>query len=286
MKIKALVPVIALIACSQDGGKLTRLGELPVEEISGIEYTGNGIWALEDSGNKNRLYRLENNGALAAEVTITNIKNNDWEDITSDVEGNIYIGDFGNNDNDRKNLAIYKVNKAALGGTSAEASSVITFSYPEQKEFPPKKSGRVFDVEAFFEHQGDFYLFTKNRSSGFNGDLNVYKVPNRPGNHSAKMIGTLNTCGMYKKCAVTAADITSDGKTAVLLAGDRLWLLTGFSADSFDKANMQEYQLGHYSQKEGICFKGDSTLLIADERDKKEGGFLYSINLATLKSKP
>jgi hypothetical protein len=28
--------------------------------------------------------------------------NIDWEDITKDKDGNLYVGDFGNNDNERK----------------------------------------------------------------------------------------------------------------------------------------------------------------------------------------
>ncbi|WP_243389574.1 hypothetical protein [Flavobacterium cyanobacteriorum] len=157
---------------------------------------------------------------------------------------------------------------------------VINFYYPEQKDFPPKKSARYFDAEAFFEYQGYFYIFTKNRSAGFNGDLTVYKVPNAAGRHAAEAIGNLNTCGVYKKCAVTGADISPDGKTVVLLAGDRIGLVTGFTPENFGAAEMEEHELGHFSQKEGICFKDGSTLFIADEKDKKSGGNLYKLSLA------
>jgi sugar lactone lactonase YvrE len=33
---------------------------------------------------------------------VENAENNDWEDITKDIHGNIYVGDFGNNDNDSR----------------------------------------------------------------------------------------------------------------------------------------------------------------------------------------
>lgn len=48
-------------------------------------------------------------GNLVRTITIEGVENNDWEDIAKDKNGFTYIGDFGNNDNDRKNLAIYKV---------------------------------------------------------------------------------------------------------------------------------------------------------------------------------
>jgi sugar lactone lactonase YvrE len=40
--------------------------------------------------------------------------NIDWEDITKDKDGNLYVGDFGNNDNERKDLCIYKIDKKSL----------------------------------------------------------------------------------------------------------------------------------------------------------------------------
>lgn len=283
MKRIIALPVLALMACSSGGDKLKVLGTLPVDEVSGIEYTDGKLWTLEDHGNKNKIYRIAPDGTLQQQLTLKGVKNNDWEEITSDRQGNLYIGDFGNNDNDRKDLAIYKVDKNQLEGHEAEVSVITSFYYPEQKEFPPKKSERFFDVEAFFKHGGNFYLFTKNRSSRFNGDLFVYKVPNAPGYHEAKRIGVLNTCGMYKKCAVTAADISPDGKSAVLLAGDRLWLLTGFGTDDFGNAQMQEYLLDHHTQKEGICFKDTDTLLITDEKNKRGGGNLYEVKLSVLK---
>lgn len=285
--MRYILIVCGMIAasCGNSGGTLEEVGDLRQEEISGIE-TINGspyIWAIEDHGNPNKLYGFNEDGTTSRDITITNQKNNDWEDIASDDAGNLYIGDFGNNDNDRKDLAIYKVEASALDTTSAEVSAVTRFHYPEQKEFPPRKSGRFFDVEAFYEYGGNFYLFTKNRSSRFDGSLSVYKVPNKSGSFPAKKIGELNTCGKFSKCAVTGADISPDGKTVVLLAADRLWLVTGFTTDDFSNARMEIFELGHETQKEGICFKDDDTLLIADEKEDNAGGKLYSVSISALK---
>jgi hypothetical protein len=288
MKAIYITFTVLILSCSKNDTNISKVGELELEEISGIELAaGSGlIWSLEDSGNKNKIYGLDAAGKISNTITIADVDNNDWEDITSDTAGNLYIGDFGNNDNDRKDLAIYKIDKNALTGTQTNTIAKTSFNYPEQKEFPPKKSQRIFDVEAFFEHNGNFYLFTKNRSSRFDGSLNVYKVPNKPGNFPAKMIGSLNTCSTYKKCAVTAADISPDGKTVVLLTGDKVFRVTGFTDDDYSNANVEMIELGHFSQKEGVCFKDGNTLLITDEKDKKEGGYLYEFKLPALKGKP
>lgn len=277
------IPFIFLLSCNHNS-KLTTLTDLSLEEVSGLEFipeTG-ALWAIEDSGNKNRLYRINDKGKPEQEITIENIENKDWEDLAADKQGNLYIGDFGNNDSDRKNLTIYKIDAASLNGKKASASSIIEFYYPEQKDFPPKKSKRFYDVEAFFEHDGNFFLFTKNRSSGFNGELYVYKVANRAGRQAAQRLGTLSTCGMYSKCAVTAADISPDGKTAILLSGDKVWT-TAFNPENIGKAKLQMHELGHFTQKEGLCFKDAETILIADEKDKRGGGNLYELKMADLK---
>lgn len=42
---------------------------------------------------------------------------------------------------------------------------------------------------------------------------------------------------------------------------------------------MSELNLNHYSQKESVCFKDNDLLLIADEKVKKTGGYLYQVSL-------
>lgn len=274
------------ISCSGNS-QLTEIATTDLKEISGLEYLSKSktLWALEDSGNRNKIYRIGEDGKSKDEIVITNIANRDWEELTSDAEGNLYIGDFGNNDNDRKDLAIYKVDKASLNSKTAEATSKIAFYYPDQTEFPPKKSNRIYDCEAFFEHKGNFYLFTKNRSAKFDGKFNIYRIPNNQGNHKAELLGSLSTCDVYKKCAVTAADISPDGTKAALLTGGNVFVITNFKNGNFAKGTMTRYDLGHVSQKEGLTFTDNDTLLIADEREKKTGGRLYKITLSGLEAK-
>jgi hypothetical protein len=280
MKSIYTASLILIASCTGADSALKEIGELSLKEVSGLKYVNGSLWALEDSGNKSSIYKISLTGKTEQEVKITNAKNNDWEDIAADKQGNLYIGDFGNNKNERKNLAIYKLNADDL----SKVTSVISFYYPEQKQFPPKKSDLIFDVEAFFEHNGNFYLFTKNRSKGFNGDVQVYKVPNKTGNHAAQLLGVIPTCDNFRKCAITGADLSPDGTKAVLLSGAKVWVMTNFGAENFVGSTLQMFELNHSSQKEGVCFKDNNTLLIADEKDKKEGGKLYEVSLSKLKA--
>ena len=280
---------IALLSCNSKSQEVTtNTVKLKLKEASGVEVSSASdlIWILEDSGNKNNIYGVNADGKIQQTIKIENASNVDWEDLTSDQAGNLYIGDFGNNDNERKDLCIYKINAGDLKRDVATSSGKISFYYPEQTEFPPKKSGLFYDAESFFEHDGSFYIFTKNRSKGFDGSVSLYKIPNQEGNHKAQLLGKFQACNIYKKCAITSADISPDGKTIAILSASRVYLLTNFSPDNFLSGKTEEFELPDITQKEGICFKDNETLLIVDEKDKKTGGNLYEIKISDLKSKP
>ena len=285
----SLLLVFLLLACQQNSDSLTILYSLPhkLKEVSGITYSAqtNLIWTLEDSGNSNTIYGLNSNGTIAKAITIENTENIDWEDITQDKEGNLYIGDFGNNDNARKDLCIYKIDKNALSSNSAVPAIKISFAYPEQLDFPPKKKDLFYDVEGFFEFKNNFYLFTKNRSKGFDGTAFLYKIPNASGFHQAIFMGEFKTCEDYNFCAITSASISPDESKIVILNHDKIWLLENFEGDNFFNGTKTELALNHFSQKEAVCFGDNDKLFIADERNKTEGGNMYNVSLKKLKSK-
>ena len=281
-KTWGLISLVCIFSCG-DQTSLREIGTLERGEVSAIQYVNGtaALWALEDSGNENVLYKIGDKGEVLEQVTVANATNTDWEALASDTDGNLYIGDFGNNDNKRKDLAIYRI----AAGRPDSAVAKIEFYYPEQGDFPPKKSNLVFDCEAFFELDGNFYLFTKNRSSKFDGSFSVYRLPNQEGRHKAVHIANLKSCTHYNRCSITDADISPDGKQAVLLSGDKIFIIEDFGKGLLTNDRLTTYELGHLSQKEGVCFRDDNTILIADEKDKHTGGKLYELELDKLKAK-
>lgn len=285
--IYALWLLFALTSCTEknETSALKQLANLTksLKEISGVAYKDNFIYALEDSGNENEITVLDTLGNSTKTIVINNTENIDWEDLTFDPKGNLYIGDFGNNDNMRKDLAIYKINQSDLQNDKADVAYKVTFDYPEQTEFPPKKKDLLFDVEGFFEYENHFYLFTKNRSKGFDGTSYIYKIPNQVGHHQAQLIKKITTCSDYHTCAITSAAISPDGLKFVLLSHSKVWLFENYSKDDITTGKMTELQLNQYSQKEAIGFKTNDILYIADEKVKKTGGNLYQVRLSDLK---
>ncbi|MDP9962198.1 hypothetical protein [Chryseobacterium lathyri] len=274
-----------LWSCNPKAQDTPKTDELTVEfslpkklkEVSGIVLSQdkNTIWAIEDQGNKNVVYGLDKQGKLITDVLVENAENNDWEDITKDTQGNIYLGDFGNNDNNRQNLAILKLDLKDASQKTTKAVQTTKFHYEGQTEFPPKKSNWLYDCEAFVEMNGNFYLFTKNRSKGFDGTFLVFQVPNKEGDFEAKLIGKLKLAGKYSDAAITSAAVNSTQDKVVLLTHKNIHALAGFTADNFNTSTIEKIPLNHNSQKEAVVFLDDKTLLIADEKDKDMGGNVF-----------
>jgi hypothetical protein len=258
--------IILLFLTSCDTGKLTVIADLPnhLEEISAVETLQGSdlIWVIEDAGNKNNIYGINTRGKIIKDIDISNASNIDWEDLTSDHLGNLYIGDFGNNSKNRDDFTIYKISNLENDDTTAER---INFTLP--KEMKPE------DFEGFFLLNDYFYIFSKENKTS-----KLIKVPNQVGKHTAEFVTDFNLDGKHHK--ITSADVSDDGKTIVLLNHDKLWKITNFEGDDFFKGSIEEITFDHKSQKEGICFLNNSTVYITDERNNGEGGnlYLFSIN--------
>jgi hypothetical protein len=251
----------------------------PLKEVSGITLSNNSFWAIADSGNKNLIFQVTDDGTIEKEIQIANATNIDWEDLTCDTAGNLFIGDFGNNDNARKDLCIYAISKDSLDKSETKAVAKINFSYPEQKDFPPVKTEMKFDAEAFIVYQNHFYIFTKNRSKNFDGTTLLYRVPMTAGTHQATLIGSFVTDRKYNSGVITGAAISPDQQRIAILSHQKVWVFEAFKDDDFFSGKITEIALNHHSQKEAITFKDNATIWIADEKVKKSGGNVYQFEL-------
>lgn len=282
-KYLILFTFLLLVSC-QNFGQLKVIADLPktLKEVSGIQVVPNSdlIWMLNDSGNKPILFGVSEKGKIKKELLIK-AKNHDWEDITTDSIGNIYIADFGNNMNDRKKLVILKVNHQDLDSKNVEVER-IQFSYPNQTKFPPKKKKRFFDAESLLYANGYLYIFTKSRVKKKYGKTTLYRVPAKAGKYIAELISSFETCSDLH-CWITAAAISPNGKKVVLLNHQSVFMFTNFKGDNFFSGDVKEFPLSYVSQKESITFKDNNTLYIADEKAHGKGGKLYEFSLHKLK---
>lgn len=258
----------------KDSKKCIRLPDY-LEEVSGLYIEGpEKMWWHNDGGNSPALYQTDGRGKLLEKVSLGSIRNSDWEDITSDDEGRIYVGDFGNNLNQRRDLKIY------IYDPKTERLDSISFTYSDQKAFPPEGKDWNFDMEAFFWFQDSLHLFSKNRLQQGNYFTKHYVLPAHPGNYEANLVDRI----YLKNRVVTGAAISPDGKTVGLIAytykrvlgfipwsAASVFLIRDFQGSRFSQGNIYKKKAPGFilaTQMESIDFFDNNTLYIASEKTK------------------
>lgn len=263
--------------------KLETAAQLPkaLQEISGMVYTPDGLWVLNDGDNGSFIFLIGDDGKIKQIKKIANAPNYDWEELTSDAKGNLFIADIGNNNNTRRTLQIYKVNNPMRTDSGRISASKIEFRYGAQKEYPPKNSRMIFDAEAMVFMKDTLVIFSKNRTQPYTGYVHVYKIPTKTKSQSIVAVDSLYLGGTNSLNSwVTGAAISKNGNMLALLSHDKIWLLDHFVGTAFRDARIRVLKLNHYSQKEALCFDHQDNLLIADELfEKILGGKLYRLTL-------
>lgn len=277
---------------SQTNADLTEICTFPtlLKENSGILIDLQGhVWVHNDSGHEPELYKVDTACQVIRTLRVTNAANIDWEDITSDRQGRVFIGDFGNNNNNRQDLTVYIIPDPSLIMDYTVSAEVITFVYESQTAFPPPDTALNYDMEAMIFFQDTLYLFTKNRTSPFDGYTRMYALPAQSGHYTAQykdrfFCGT----GPMELYWITAADISPDNSQLMLLSSNKIWKFYNFSGSDFFKGDYTLYQLNHVTQKEGLAFVGNDSILVSDELFEMSGfligGKLYGLGLQSLQS--
>ncbi len=292
MRKALLLLSIFCVFCSLAGAQtldLRLITPLPtmLEETSGIESNdGNSFWTHNDGGDGPNFYKLDTLGKVIRIIKLNSAINKDWEDVTQDSLHNFYIADFGNNDNNRQELKIYKIPNPDSNSTDTVTPHTIWFTYPEQKKFPPDDTKKNYDAEAIIAFNNALYIFTKNRTVPFSGYTYLYKLPNMPGSYQAVLLDSFKTgAGLKEQWWITGADISPDNKTLVLLSYDKMFVFTDFTGDNFFKGKVKQVQLNSFTQKEAIVFISNQEFYVTDEFYSIFGGRnLYFGDLRNIKT--
>lgn len=259
-----------------------------IKESSGVLYIGNNqVLTHNDSGGEPVLYRIDiTSRKLIQKIKLENATNVDWEDITQD-KTYIYVGDFGNNKGNRKDLKIYRILKSELektGDISVQAE-IINFSFDDQSDFTELWRKSNYDCESLISVGDSLYVFSKDWADH---KSRLYSMPNKPGTYAAKSHGAFEAQGL-----ITGAAISPDGKKIALVGYERdpkkgsdvfIWIFTEITPYNFVLSNKERTDLGLEStlgQTEGVDFKDNKTLLITNEllEEHKIPARLYSVKI-------
>jgi hypothetical protein len=236
--------------------KVSKPIQMPKEinEGSGLIRTSKDstFWTHNDGGGKTELYEIDKQGHLLSTLPLPKAKNRDWEEITRDDKGNIYVGDFGNNDNTKRELIIYKFPE-----NNPDKMEKISFHYANQERFPPDKKDRNFDCEAFLARGHSLYLFSKNR-----GDKSVklYVLPTQAGEYAL-----LPKDNIFIKTMVTGAALSPDKKQFALLTYGKVFLFSVDNQEVNFRNPIKCFKFAH-KQTEAIVFVDSNNLIITNEQ--------------------
>ncbi len=262
---------------------LATLGEGPGAECSGIvgsRQNAGLYWSINDSGNAPRVYpiHINSDGEVDAEtltstgVLLQTATNVDWEDITVDADGRLIVCDVGNNLNARRDLVLYIIDEPEPTAETAAIAQRIHVRYPDQTAFPSPQDNMNFDCEAVFTIGNTVHLLSKNRSDSL---TSLYRLDDADPDveNVLTYVGTFDSLG-----SVTGADASADGLRLVVITYTSIWL---FERDDLDTPFFE----GRISwtpyfalQTESVCFVGDDTLLLVDEKL----GMIYELPISEL----
>lgn len=257
-------PILAYSQNTSDWTPYGRFTDRAIAESSGFVKSRqfeNVFWTHNDSGDRPRIFATTDRGELIRQITIVGAKNVDWEDIATDDAGNLYLGDIGNNDNNRRDLSVYVIDEPDPHQTNtAQISKRIHFQYPDQTLFPDPQN-KNFDSEALFWANGYLYLLTKNRSDRRTA-LYRFESLDDTQTQTLSRLGDFEADGM-----VTGADASPDGSQLLVLCYEYVYLFEKpRGGDNYLAGNFKRILL-ELRQSEGICFDGPYFLLTNEQRE-------------------
>jgi hypothetical protein len=186
------------------------------------------LWTHGDSGAGNWLFAIDPQGRVLARLRVKGTINVDWEDITHDDQGNLWLGDTGNGDSGRRDLAVHRIPEPDPGGGlhEVQVDRSVGYYFPEQTQFGNKRLN--YDSEALFWWRGQLWLLTKHRSDDL---TRLYRFPAlEPGKVALDQVASFDL-GAHLPAAerqawsgqVTAAELASEGVYA-----DRYWAMLSY----------------------------------------------------------
>lgn len=267
MTCAVLLPLlVTLQACSaqsnptrevaKDVSEIGRIQNPALTESSGIVLSRkdtNVFWTHNDRGaHRQVLYAMARDGKPLGEFRVSGPVMQDWEDIAADSEGRLFLGDIGNNDAKRPQIAVHQVDEPVLepGSGTVEVKRSWTLRYPQNP----------FDCESLFVW-GEFGYVISKVSNDAQAELYRFSLTNAQPQ-------TLERVAQLKiDSPVTGADISPDGKLLAILAknGAYAFRINGNPASANEqKPHHTKFKHDHI---EACTFVPEGLLVTAESRE-------------------
>lgn len=239
-----------------------------INEVSGIadsKINPGLLWAHEDSGNPAQLYLIKHDGSVVKKIFIKNAVNRDWEDMAL-LDGNIYIGEIGDNNQVQTEYSFYKLPEPSSTTDTVFNLERIGFQYPDGPH----------DAEGFLADpiSKNFYIISKRDNPS-----KIYKL-----SYPFASNNTLTVVRSLPYTGVVSATISSDGKEILIKTYGTIYYYSRSQNETVEQALQKEPKTLVYQpepQGEAVCFANNRSGYFT----LSEKGFASLVNLNFYKRK-
>ena len=247
----ALLLTTAAPATAQNDpdGMVSEIGDNRIEEASGLALSmkhDDLVYTMNDEGGSgSNVYAVQlSTGEVVGATDISGLPIEDPESIAVDTDGTLWLGDLGDNDHERDDVAIYAFPEPGPGQHQASGVSRYPVSLP----------GGPQNVEGLMVHPQTDQVFIVSKNEEGNG--RIFELSDlQPGIAAqARDIGEAPE-------GVTDATFTNSGQWAVLRTEDDLWLYDPTTWEAVGQAETPKLDQGESVTVE----RGDQTVLLGSE---------------------
>jgi hypothetical protein len=213
------------------------------------------FWTHNDSGNPPTLFAVGRDGTLLRRYSVA-VPNVDWEDIATDGQGHLYLGDIGNNGGILPVRVIYQFDEpdpSTQPGAPLKPRAMIFYTFP---------AGRRFDAEGLVI-DGDRALIVAKTFDGRPAE--IFELPLNPPAPFLRPAIPLRVAELESfKHPVTGASLTADGQ--------RLAVCSLGAVGIYSRGTGRGWRLLQYrtfsskDQIEAVAWDGDDLLLAGERR--------------------
>ena len=255
---------------------LGRIADPAVRESSGLAASRRNpglLWTHNDSDDEPFLYCVDLQGRSCGTWRVTGAEAFDWEGVATGPgpragEPYLYVGDIGDNIDQRREIVVYRVPEPAAGGDGRVPTTAAPAATAPAEALRLRYPDGPHDAEALLVHPatGDVYVVTKDAQAAA-----VYKAAapldaSRPA--TMAHVGTVRLgTGDRGAEQVTGGDISPDGRRVALSTyGQGYELELPADATAFDGIWSQRptaVALGSRVQGEAVAYRLDGRALLA-----------------------
>lgn len=264
----------------KEAKRIATIQDDAVRESSGLAAShknAGAFWTHNDSGDGAFLYAFDRAGKKLGTWKVAGAESKDWEDLaifTDNQTGESYllIGDIGNNERTRNEIAIYRVAEPQImpedAGSTKKNPRITKNAEKIRVEYPDMRR----DAETLLVNpaNGDLYIVSKSAV----GNADIYKLPapfDSSKKHTLRHVGQIGVPSITPGF-LTGGSISPDGKRMILcdyLGGYEFVLPV--KAKNFDeiwKAEAEQIHLGERTQGEAVTYSADGKAIYATSEKK------------------